>query len=75
MRCRKVICADCRTRVDGVNHCHACLRALGRSRAAPADGGQVVERLLTAGLLLGVGVVVLFALGWLGQGLLAALGG
>ena len=35
MRCRVVICAACSTRVDGVNHCHACLKALGQ-RTEPA---------------------------------------
>jgi hypothetical protein len=29
MRCRAPVCAACTTRLDGVNHCHACLRALG----------------------------------------------
>ena len=30
MRCRVVICPACSTRVDGINHCHACLKALGQ---------------------------------------------
>jgi hypothetical protein len=73
MRCRKVICADCRTRVDGVNHCHACLRALGAGGPPPAGGR--FERLFTAAVLFGLGVLVLLALGWLGQGVLARPGG
>ena len=28
MRCRAVICAACCTRLEGINHCHACLKAL-----------------------------------------------
>jgi len=36
MRCRAVICNDCCTRLDGVNHCHACLKALGR----PTEAGS-----------------------------------
>src|SRR5207245_3384833 len=36
MRCRAVICNDCCTRLDGVNHCHACLKALGRPADSPS---------------------------------------
>ena len=28
MRCRAVVCAACTTRLEGVNHCHVCLREL-----------------------------------------------
>jgi hypothetical protein len=35
MRCRVVICAACSTRVDGINHCHACLKALGQRQERP----------------------------------------
>lgn len=35
MRCRRDICAACCTRLDGVNHCHRCLKEMGR-RAAEA---------------------------------------
>jgi hypothetical protein len=39
MSCRRVICAACCTRVEGVNRCHACLKSLGsrREERAPAD--------------------------------------
>jgi hypothetical protein len=39
MSCRRVICAACCTRVEGVNRCHACLKALGarRDERPPAD--------------------------------------
>ena len=33
MRCRRDICAACCTRLDGVNHCHRCLKELGRRSA------------------------------------------
>jgi hypothetical protein len=36
MRCRAVICAACCTRLDGINHCHACLKALAERPARPA---------------------------------------
>jgi hypothetical protein len=32
MRCRTPICAACCTRVFGINHCHACLKALAQRR-------------------------------------------
>jgi hypothetical protein len=63
------ICAACRTRVNGVNHCHACLKVLGRRgedvRPAEASGA------LLAGLFLGLGWVFLLACFWLVQGKLA----
>ena len=71
MRCRTVICAGCCTRVDGVNHCHACLRALGRGaeprRSAP---GQAAVSLLAAGLLALAGLAT-FGMMWLIEGRLA----
>ena len=35
MRCRRPICAACTTRLDGVNHCHQCLKELSRRSAEP----------------------------------------
>lgn len=68
MRCRSVICAACTTKVDGVNHCHACLRALGTRDAAPS---RAVGPGLAAVVLLGCGGALCFGLAWLMQGLLA----
>jgi hypothetical protein len=69
MRCRVVICAACCTRVDGINHCHACLKKMGRHSTPPPRRrmGGVVAAL---GLL---GLVWLFFLGvfWLIQGTFA----
>lgn len=51
MRCRAVVCDVCRTRVDGVNHCHACLEALGRNEAtAQRQGGATGVALLVCGV-------------------------
>jgi hypothetical protein len=72
MRCRVVICAACCTRVEGVNHCHACLKKLGARRERPSSGPRNL-RFLTAGLLLGLGWLVLFGLFWLAHGLLDRL--
>lgn len=50
MRCRAVICAACCTKVDGVNHCHACLKALALPEAALARGFPLTAALATLGL-------------------------
>src|SRR5713226_5855295 len=61
MRCRVVICAACCTRVDGINHCHACLKAMGQAveRSTPHLAPVTALAILTLGLigmlLLGVG--------------------
>jgi hypothetical protein len=68
MRCRRVICVACCTRVDGVNHCHACLKTLGRRRddQAMASGTALVTVLgLVASWLVLGGIL------WLVQGRLA----
>ena len=48
MCCQAVICSACCTRVDGVNHCHACLDALAR-RSNPTKrrpGGGFISALV-----------------------------
>jgi hypothetical protein len=56
MRCRRDICAACCTRLDGVNHCHRCLKELGRRSAEPrttrASGTAAALVVLMAGSLL-----------------------
>ena len=32
MKCNKVICTECSTRIDGINHCAACVAGLVRDR-------------------------------------------
>lgn len=66
MRCRTAVCAACCTRLEGINHCHACLKALG---AKPEErGGGIGWATVIAALLLGVSWLVLF-------GLCVAIGG
>jgi hypothetical protein len=55
MRCRAVVCAACTTRLEGVNHCHSCLRELA-DRGDEAAGGALGRYASAAAL---------FALGWL----------
>lgn len=69
MRCRVVICAECSTRLDGINHCHACLKALGRGDK-PAPSRQWSQSVLAA-LLLATAWLVFLGVGWLVQGRVA----
>jgi hypothetical protein len=46
VRCRVAICPACCTRMDGINHCHGCLKALGERRAPSTGGPQMASSLL-----------------------------
>jgi hypothetical protein len=51
--CRRVVCADCSTRLDGINHCRECLEAkIGKARRAPGRSRKAVERVAAAGFVL-----------------------
>lgn len=60
MRCQAVICSACCTRVDEVNHCHACLKALA-SRALPQgkSSAPTAVLLLAGSCLLFFGILLL----------------
>ena len=69
MRCRVVICSACCTRLNGVNHCHACLKALGER---PEDRQGVPGLWAVAALACcGAGWLFFFGLFWLLQGTMA----
>ena len=69
VRCRAVICLGCCTRVDGINHCHACLQALGRvDEARPAQAGLAAAAAVAG---LAAAWLLFFALFWQIQGWLA----
>ena len=55
VRCRTMICGACCTRLDGVNHCHACLERMGRRAEAPARGRSMAA----------VGAVSFLMVAWL----------
>ena len=63
VRCRRVLCAECSTKIDRMNFCTACLAALGSSPAAAAEARPASpllgEFLLAAST---VGLALLFAL-------------
>jgi hypothetical protein len=69
MRCRVVICAACCTRLNGVNHCHACLAVLGRRVEEKRGGGAV--GMVAAALLLGMAWLMLIGLCWAMSGTMA----
>jgi hypothetical protein len=69
MRCRVPICADCCTRLDGVNHCHACLKVMATRRDEPRAGGAL--RGIGAVCVLGLGWLFLLGVFWLARGMLA----
>ena len=69
MRCRLAICTACCTRVNGINHCHACLKVLGSRRETAAGGGSLWA--VVAAVLLGVTWLVLFGLCWTVSGVMA----
>jgi hypothetical protein len=68
IRCRAVICAACTTRLDGVNHCHACLSKLAapEQKKRSGDGGATVMALLVVCVawLVFFGVGVMFEGRW-----------
>lgn len=68
VRCRIVVCPECTTQHDGVNFCHACLRALGRQTVPirAGAGGAIMGALL----ILALAWLALFGVGWLAEGLL-----
>jgi hypothetical protein len=61
VRCRASMCSDCITKIDGINHCRACLDELTRSeskkRTASAAG-------LPSWLVLALGIPLLAALSY-----------
>lgn len=62
MRCRVAICAACCTRLEGVNHCHACLKVLGTKREERRRG--VGWWAVTAACLLSAAWLALVGLCW-----------
>jgi hypothetical protein len=62
VRCRRSLCDDCLTKIDGVNHCRACLEALP---PAPLPRARRPLGALPMRLWLGAGVGALWLLAWL----------
>jgi hypothetical protein len=66
MRCRALICADCCTRVDDINHCHACLKNLAAKPAPPQ-----ARSAFAAVCVLLLACLYFFGVFWLAQGSLS----
>jgi hypothetical protein len=48
--CRRVVCADCATKLDGINHCKQCLeKKIGKAREPAAPFWRRAERLFALG--------------------------
>ncbi|MGH7227459.1 MAG: hypothetical protein ACRELF_29965 [Gemmataceae bacterium] len=69
MRCRAIICEACCTRLNGVNHCHACLKALGGRREDKRGLGVLSP--IVAAVVLGMAWLLLLALCWVISGTMA----
>lgn len=54
MKCRTVICTECSTRLDGINHCAVCVARLARQRPTASRGTGTGLRLLGVLLLMAV---------------------
>jgi hypothetical protein len=67
-RCRYVICAACCTQLDGINHCHACLKELS---ARPVRRARQTSPWLGIGAMLACVWALVFVLLLLIQGSLA----
>lgn len=67
VRCRVAICADCCTRMDGINHCHNCLKALGEHRQPRSGGPQTLSSTLAMLAL----ALAFYGAFWLARGALA----
>jgi hypothetical protein len=69
MRCRSVICSACCTRIDGVNHCHACLVAAAHKAERP-EVPVALGRFAAAGVLL-LAWLLFTGMLWLSEGRLS----
>ncbi len=62
VRCRKQVCGECTTKVDGINHCVSCLAALAGPRKEKADGtAESSAAVASLWLALGLGTMTLLA--------------
>jgi len=69
VRCRAVICTACTTRLDGINHCHVCLRKMASRNDARQPAG--LSRIFAMTALFLAGWLPLVLLFYLLQGRLA----
>jgi hypothetical protein len=63
VRCRKQVCGECTTKVDGINHCVSCLAELAGPRKEKASVATQSSPLV-ASVWLAVGVGSMTLLTW-----------
>lgn len=64
VRCRRRVCAECTTKIDGINHCVRCFAELAKERAHTEDAQRVEgEWRQAAATLAGFAAAVLLAWG------------
>jgi len=61
VRCSRALCSDCITKLDGINHCQACLDELSRELTREP---RPQRRAVPEPLALGAGFLVLALLAW-----------
>lgn len=70
MHCAAALCVACITKIDGINHCQACLAARAQHEVEQASRAPGPPAPLRSWLSVGLGIGLLSTLGWL---LLSAL--
>lgn len=61
VRCRRRVCSECTTKIDGINHCVGCFAELAKEHARPAHASTVDgawRRSVAAAVGFGVAVVL-----------------
>lgn len=66
VKCRRRVCGECTTKVDGINHCVSCFEALVAETAAPATKKRSEHPVLALFFaLVGIAIAALCAWGML----------
>lgn len=63
VRCRRRVCSECTTKIDGINHCVACFSELAKEHAKEAKTARV-EGPVARAFFLAAGFVVASACAW-----------
>lgn len=74
VRCRRRVCSECTTKLDGINHCVRCFAELAEEHARPKDAAASSSEWARM-LSLGAGFVIAAGMGWLVLELLLPGGG
>jgi predicted amidophosphoribosyltransferase len=63
VRCRRRVCSECTTKIDGINHCVNCFAELAKEHAQDAKVSRADGPTASA-VFVGLGFVVASALAW-----------